>query len=110
MSRAPGSPATHNSPDATGADRDQAPNSAMRAHDVAERAEEAAQRPLAGGDAPAEPLTSGDNLQPSGVKPDAEERLRRTAERAYFKAERRGFAPGQEEADWFEAERESDRE
>jgi hypothetical protein len=28
------------------------------------------------------------------------------AERAYFKAERRDFAPGREWEDWFEAERE----
>lgn len=30
------------------------------------------------------------------------------AEVAYFKAERRGFAPGYEVADWLEAERELD--
>ena len=30
------------------------------------------------------------------------------AESAYFKAERRGFAPGNEVADWLEAEREVD--
>ena len=29
-----------------------------------------------------------------------------TAERAYFRAERRGFAPGQEFEDWLAAERE----
>lgn len=29
-------------------------------------------------------------------------------EAAYFRAERRGFAPGQELEDWFEAEREVD--
>lgn len=36
----------------------------------------------------------------------AEERTRRIAESAYFKAERRGFEPGREEADWLEAEKE----
>lgn len=30
------------------------------------------------------------------------------AEAAYFKAEKRGFAPGSEERDWLEAEREVD--
>lgn len=43
--------------------------------------------------------------------PDAADALRedliRTA--AYFRAERRGFAPGGELEDWFEAEREVDR-
>jgi len=29
------------------------------------------------------------------------------AEAAYYRAERRGFAPGQEERDWLEAEKES---
>ena len=35
--------------------------------------------------------------------PDAESRI---AERAYFKAESRGFAPGYEMDDWLAAERE----
>jgi hypothetical protein len=35
-----------------------------------------------------------------------EERRRLIAERAYFKAEKRGFAPGHEEKDWLEAEEE----
>ncbi len=34
------------------------------------------------------------------------ERRQRIAEAAYYKAERRGFAPGYEELDWLEAERE----
>jgi hypothetical protein len=38
------------------------------------------------------------------VKP--EERRRKVAEAAYYRAERRGFAPGSEDADWFEAESE----
>jgi hypothetical protein len=37
----------------------------------------------------------------------AEEELRnRIAERAYFRAEQRGFAPGYETEDWIEAEKE----
>jgi hypothetical protein len=38
----------------------------------------------------------------------AEERNARIAEVAYRIAERRGFAPGSEKADWLEAEREVD--
>ncbi len=34
------------------------------------------------------------------------ERRRKVAEAAYYRAERRGFAPGAEEADWLEAEQE----
>jgi hypothetical protein len=37
-----------------------------------------------------------------------EERARRIREAAYFKAERRGFAPGDALGDWLEAEREVD--
>jgi hypothetical protein len=36
----------------------------------------------------------------------AEERQQWIATAAYFKAQRRGFAPGQEAADWIEAEAE----
>ena len=36
------------------------------------------------------------------------ERRRRIAEAAYYKAERRGFAPGHEERDWLDAESEMD--
>ncbi len=36
------------------------------------------------------------------------ERRQRIAEAAYYKAEQRGFAPGYEEIDWLEAEREID--
>ena len=36
------------------------------------------------------------------------ERQRRIAEAAYYKAERRGFTPGQEERDWLDAEKEID--
>ena len=39
----------------------------------------------------------------------SDERRRRIAEAAYYRAQRRGFAPGQEENDWYEAEKEVDR-
>lgn len=42
---------------------------------------------------------------PAQVK-DPAERHRRIAERAYFKAERRGFQGGSPEQDWLEAESE----
>jgi len=45
--------------------------------------------------------TSASTLAASG--PDLRAMI---AERAYYKAERRGFAPGFELADWLEAERE----
>jgi hypothetical protein len=38
------------------------------------------------------------------------ERRRRIAEAAYYKAERRGFTPGNEERDWLDAESEMDSE
>lgn len=45
------------------------------------------------------------------TEPDhAEERRQRIAEAAYYKAQRRGFAPGGENEDWLEAELEVDAE
>lgn len=38
------------------------------------------------------------------VKMTLEERRQRIAETAYFKAEKRGFAPDHKEQDWLEAE------
>jgi len=37
------------------------------------------------------------------------ERHRRIAEAAYYRSQRRGFSPGQEDDDWLEAEKEVDR-
>ena len=37
---------------------------------------------------------------------DPEERRRRIAEAAYYRAQRRGFSPGYEEEDWLAAEQE----
>ena len=39
---------------------------------------------------------------------NSSERRQRIAEAAYYRAERRGFAPGYEERDWLEAESEMD--
>jgi len=39
---------------------------------------------------------------------DPDERRRRIAEAAYYRAERRGFAAGYEDADWLDAEKELD--
>lgn len=39
---------------------------------------------------------------------DREARRRRVAEAAYYRAQRRGFAPGHEVDDWLEAEKEVD--
>jgi hypothetical protein len=36
---------------------------------------------------------------------DSSQRRQRIAEAAYYKAERRGFAPGEEDRDWLDAER-----
>jgi Protein of unknown function (DUF2934) len=51
-----------------------------------------------------------DETQSVGERSDArsEERHRRIAEAAYYRAERRGFTPGDEEEDWIAAEREID--
>ena len=46
--------------------------------------------------------------QPPGVKMVPEQRQQRIAQVAYFIAERRGFAPGNEIEDWLKAEAEID--
>jgi hypothetical protein len=45
---------------------------------------------------------------PDPIAPLRQARLRRIREAAYFKAEKRGFAPGKELDDWLEAEAEVD--
>jgi len=37
-----------------------------------------------------------------------DERRRRIAEAAYYRSQKRGFEPGQEETDWLEAEKDID--
>ena len=105
-------------------DRDQAPESAARAQNKAEQAEAAATRPLGGTDETrGDPLAGRDNLQgsnadssqgptggPAAAASEAgDERRRRIAEGAYYRAERRGFSPGGEEGDWLDAEKDIDR-
>ena len=86
-------------------------------HDRADAVESAASRPLANGSVGStKPLASQDHLQgtdgaaaenATGVSSDAESARRKSiAERAYYKAQKRGFAPGHEDADWLEAENE----
>lgn len=70
--------------------------------------------PKAGGDSKAKPAPSaGKNIAGSMVAPvppqDDGTREARIAREAYFRAERRGFAPGQELDDWLEAEKALDR-
>ena len=48
------------------------------------------------------------NLENAQIASDQEERRRKITEAAYYRAERRRFAPGYEEADWLEAEKEID--
>jgi Protein of unknown function (DUF2934) len=45
---------------------------------------------------------------PTGVTVSADVRRGMIAEAAYLRAERRGFAPGHEEEDWYAAEKEVD--
>jgi hypothetical protein len=53
---------------------------------------------------------AGEQPGPSPGPVDPEERTRRVALAAYFRAQQRGFAPGCELEDWLEAERQVDRE
>ena len=55
--------------------------------------------------APRESLASA-SAAPRAVTPEARRAM--IAERAYLRAERRGFPPGQETEDWLVAEREID--
>jgi hypothetical protein len=44
--------------------------------------------------------------EPNTARSDAEQRHHRISEAAYYRAQHRGFVPGQEEEDWLEAEKE----
>lgn len=52
-------------------------------------------------------ITSG-SLKRREIPSFSDDRAQRIAERAYWRAEQRGFAPGRELDDWLEAEREYD--
>jgi len=56
----------------------------------------------------ADEATSKAAVSRSGGFREAPNRSRMIEEAAYYRAERRGFAPGHEQQDWFEAEREID--
>ena len=47
--------------------------------------------------------------EPQTARSEAESRHYRISVAAYYRAERRGFAPGGEEHDWLEAEKDIDR-
>lgn len=51
---------------------------------------------------------TGGSLERREIPSFSDDRARRIAERAYWRAEQRGFAPGGELNDWLEAEREYD--
>lgn len=122
--RAPGAAPSDDSKDFPPRDRDQNAVSAARAEDKAEAAEAAATRSLGAADATRnDPLAGRDHLQgspdpagaagptggPSAAGADqSDERRRRISERAYYRAEQRGFAPGGEDGDWLDAEKEID--
>ena len=55
-----------------------------------------------------EALLGWSNSEGYGDSGSADKRRRRIAEAAYYRAEQRGFAPGQEDDDWTAAEREID--
>ncbi len=62
-------------------------------------------------DSSREPAPSARSRKQPGSEPtaiSAEERRALIAQAAYFRAEKRGFAPGGEERDWLEAEAEVD--
>ena len=77
------------------------------------KARAASPRPAASPAAPA-PLTMADEaasktlVARGGGFREAPNRARMIEEAAYYLAERRGFAPGHEQQDWLEAEREID--
>jgi len=55
------------------------------------------------------PELTGASLERREIPSFSDDREARIAEAAYWRAERRGFSPGQELDDWLEAEREIDR-
>lgn len=57
-------------------------------------------------DKPAEPAQESPGAVTDITESDIEELRAAIAQAAYYKAEKRGFSPGYEEADWLEAENE----
>ena len=66
-------------------------------------------RRAGGGLATKEPRAAPSAGAGSDGPASSDERARRIAEAAYFRAQARGFAPGRELDDWLEAEAEIDR-
>lgn len=62
----------------------------------------------AGGDVEAGAVIKDSSLQRREIPSYSDSREARIAEAAYWRAERRGFAPGGELEDWLQAEREVD--
>lgn len=62
----------------------------------------------AGGDLEAGATIEDSSLERREIPSYSDSREARIAERAYWRAERRGFEPGRELDDWLEAEREVD--
>lgn len=60
-----------------------------------------------------QPSTPDKPTPPAGeaatVRDDAKQRHRRISEAAYYRAQQRGFSPGQEHDDWVESEKDVDR-
>lgn len=56
------------------------------------------------------PKASQCEPEPMNTPQEPSTRRQRIAEAAYYRAERRGFAPGLEEDDWLEAEKQIDSE
>jgi hypothetical protein len=122
--RAPGAAPSGDPKDFPPRDRDQHAVSAARAQDKAEAVEGAATRSLGGADSTQkDPLTGRGHLEgspdPAGAggptggpaaagADQSDERRRRISERAYYRAEQRGFSPGGEDGDWLDAEKEID--
>ena len=100
------------------------PNAAANANEGSARAEPSPSRADAVEPAPSRRLPAAlenaddsrtqrderpNNAESSTSADAAAARKKSIAERAYFKAEQRGFTPGHEEADWLDAEHEEDR-
>jgi hypothetical protein len=81
----------------------EAPNSAL----TQSGAETSTEKLQQGAASPAE-VVSAEGLQGREIPSFSDSREARIAEAAYWRAERRGFAPGHELEDWLDAEREVD--
>ena len=102
--------ATENARDTAPREEGQAALTPEAVHDRADAAETAATRPLGNESVEStEPLGKQDHFQgaDAAASSDADSARRKSiAERAYYKAQQRGFAPGNEDADWLDAEKE----